>query len=87
MKKETCQRMARALALCAVLAAIPSVTAAPPAPLDSSEWELIWSDEFDSNTMDTAKWNYHGRGGATWSRFIAVGDEARREVNRFADGF
>lgn len=87
MKKNILMNHRGALALCAALLAVPAVTSMPPAASDGSEWELIWSDEFDGNAMDTAKWDYHNRGGATWSRFIADGDAARREVNRFGDGF
>ncbi len=53
---------------------------------NDQQWELIWSDEFDRDSMDTTKWEYMRRGGATWSRFIAKGEGALTEVNRFADG-
>ena len=29
----------------------------PTAPLTPRGWELIWSDEFDGNTLDSSKWN------------------------------
>ena len=34
--------------------------AAVPALADPSEtgWQLVWSDEFDGDSLDTTKWNY-----------------------------
>lgn len=31
----------------------PPITVIPP-----PDWELVWSDEFDSSALDTAKWNF-----------------------------
>lgn len=47
-----------------------------------SEWTAIWSDEFDSTTLDTDKWSYEPRAGSTWNKRIAVGDEIPY-VNKF----
>ncbi|MFQ3598898.1 MAG: family 16 glycosylhydrolase [Chloroherpetonaceae bacterium] len=27
-------------------------------PIDAQEWQLVWSDEFNSNGLDTSKWSY-----------------------------
>ncbi|MDE6127318.1 MAG: glycoside hydrolase family 16 protein [Muribaculaceae bacterium] len=77
------------LASALLMTATPSLArqAADNHPSDpGSGWELIWNDEFDSNAMDTTKWSHGHRGGSTWSRYIAMGDGARAEVNRFEDG-
>ena len=29
-----------------------------PSILPKGEWELVWSDEFDGDTLDTTKWDY-----------------------------
>lgn len=71
------------LLLCALFAIAPVVTAAGPS--ESDEWQLVWSDEFDGDELDTQKWSYHPRYSSTWNRFIAVGDE-RPVVNVIEDG-
>ncbi len=73
-----------AAAACAASATI--ITAETIDRASDPDWQLIWSEEFDGNAMDTAKWEYMRPGGSTWSRFIARGEAARGEVNRFADG-
>lgn len=40
-----------------------------------SEWTYIWGEEFDGEQVDTTKWNYCGRGNATWTKNLAQGDE------------
>lgn len=55
-------------------------------PANDKDWQLIWSEEFDSNEMDTTKWSYMRPGGSTWSRFIAKGEGAQEYVNRFEHG-
>ena len=34
------------------IAALPSANAA------GDKWQLVWSDEFSGNSLDTAKWNF-----------------------------
>lgn len=34
------------------------IAAAPFFPDPAEEWELVWSDEFDSDSLDTSKWGY-----------------------------
>ena len=29
-----------------------------PSLLPKGDWELVWSDEFDGDTLDTTKWDY-----------------------------
>ncbi len=34
-----------------------------PVSLSAQDWQLIWSDEFETDTLDTSKWEYmHGTG-------------------------
>lgn len=77
--------MLAALIMPLALPLAPAVTAGPPAAADG-EWEMIWNEEFDGDSMDTSKWSYARPAGATWSRFIATGDGARKEVNHFGNG-
>lgn len=35
-----------------------SIETAPFFPDPAEEWELVWSDEFDGNTLDAEKWGY-----------------------------
>ncbi len=51
-----------------------------------SEWTKVWGDEFNSGTMDTQRWGYHPRYGATWNRLIAKTVRGRKAVNNFSGG-
>lgn len=53
---------------------------------NDSEWTKIWGDEFSSDKMDTRRWSYHPRYGATWNRLIANTLKEQKLVNVFADG-
>lgn len=39
-------------------AAAPAAASAPVtlAPLEAADWELVWADEFDGDTLDSTKW-------------------------------
>ena len=37
----------------------------PPPPPDTTTYQLVWSDEFDKNIIDTTTWNFE-RGGNGW---------------------
>ena len=43
-------------------------------PVDGSPMQLVWHDEFDGDTLDSAKWNLYDR---MWSknRVITTTDE------------
>ncbi len=34
---------------------------------DSTTYELVWSDEFDGNSVNTSNWNFETGGGGGWS--------------------
>ncbi len=42
---------------CALLAATACANATSPSAAGAGHWELVWSDEFDGETLDTAAWN------------------------------
>ena len=71
--------------MAAAVAATFNCEAAPPSAC-STRWEMVWTDEFDTPEMDTAKWEYNPRGRATWSRFIATDPADRETVNKFGEG-
>ena len=52
---------------------------------ESSDWELVWSDEFDGEELDLEKWKYetgdHGWGNDEWQNYTAG------ENVEVADGF
>ncbi|GAB4055311.1 glycoside hydrolase family 16 protein [Catellatospora paridis] len=52
--------MRRAVTLGAVLATVIGMGAAAPAQADptGTGWTMVFSDDFDGSTVDTAKWNY-----------------------------
>ena len=52
---------------------------------DTSEWTKIWGDEFDGDTIDMRRWNFHPRWSSTWNKRIAVGDEIPY-VNKIENG-
>ncbi len=54
---------------------------------DGSEWSKVWGDEFNDGKLDTNRWKYHPRYGATWNRLIAQGLKQQRLVNTFEDGY
>lgn len=54
---------------------------------DGSEWAKVWGDEFNDGKLDTNRWKYHPRYGATWNRLIAQGLKQQRLVNTFEDGY
>lgn len=51
-----------------------------------SEWTAIWSDEFDTDVLDTESWDYHPRYSSTWNKLIAKTAAGRDAVNKFEDG-
>lgn len=53
---------------------------------EAGEWTKIWGDEFNNGRMDSSRWGYHPRYGATWNRLIAKTDAGRKQVNKFGDG-
>ncbi len=72
------------LASCAAPAA-PVVEEAPAAPTTPERWELIWSDEFDGNTINTENWLYDtGAGG--WGNNELQNYTDRAENARLEDG-
>lgn len=63
---------------CAKTKEQPEATAAnnqPATNADSSEWELVWSDEFNGDELDLEKWKYetgdHGWGNEEWQNYTA----------------
>lgn len=52
-----------------------------------SEWTKVWGDEFNSGKLDSKRWQYHPREGATWNRLIAQGLKQQRLVNTFENGY
>lgn len=50
------------------------------------DWKLIWSDEFESHTIDTNNWNFQvveaGRFNDEWQRYTESNDNAYVENNR-----
>jgi beta-glucanase (GH16 family) len=71
------------VAWAAVLGCPCSITALAPAGPVDAKWQLIWSDEFDGNTLDPAKWEFiiNGRGGGNKELQYYV-----KENTRVADG-
>lgn len=83
--------------LLGVAAAPPRVPATVPA---DDDWELVWSDEFDGDTIDTTNWTYD-LGGGGWGNgeaqyYTDRPDNARVEngmlvielrQERFEDGY
>lgn len=37
-------------------------TPSTPTPAPGNEWKLVWSDDFDGNSLDLTKWNYRQLG-------------------------
>lgn len=54
---------------------------------EDSEWTKVWGDEFNTEKMDTKRWQYHPRYSSTWNRFIAQTTVGRKFVNRFENGY
>ncbi len=44
--------------LALALSACATVPATTPAPAPAEEWQLVWSDEFDDDAIDSAKWGF-----------------------------
>lgn len=54
---------------------------------EDSEWTKVWADEFNTDKLDTRRWQYQSRAGATWNRLVAQGAKAQRMVNVIEDGY
>lgn len=49
---------------------------------DSSDFTLIWSDEFDENgSFDSNKWSYAKRGRVAWNKFITHDEKYAHQKN------
>ncbi|MFI3315381.1 MAG: glycoside hydrolase family 16 protein [Rikenellaceae bacterium] len=44
----------------------------PTNDASTSDWELVWSDEFNSNQLDTSVWTRIGRGRSDWDRHMSL---------------
>lgn len=53
---------------------------------EDSEWVKVWGDEFNEGKLDSKRWIYQERQGATWNRLIAQTITQRRLVNTFENG-
>ncbi|OKP97588.1 carbohydrate binding domain-containing protein [Paenibacillus sp. P46E] len=40
----------------------PSVAATPTPPSEENQWEMVWNDEFDGQSVDKTKWNIQDTG-------------------------
>ena len=52
-----------------------------------SSWKLLWSDEFDGETLDKSKWNRQiekaGRFNEEWQRYTDKDDNAFIEISNW----
>ena len=39
-----------------------------------NDWSLIWSDEFNGESLDNTKWDYWGEGDTPWNKGNFIGD-------------
>jgi len=49
--------------------------------LESSNWELVWEENFDKPYLDTNIWSYAPRGRASWAKYMSENDSCYRLDN------
>ncbi|HEV3005519.1 MAG TPA: glycoside hydrolase family 16 protein [Pirellulales bacterium] len=54
MQKLACRRLAASIAVASVTAVLAAHAAEP----SQGDWKLVWSDEFDGDAIDPAKWDF-----------------------------
>ncbi len=59
------------LSSCAATPVEPQLPEEPNKPGDSDEWVLEWSDEFNSDTLDTSVWSLCDRGKSNWNKYMS----------------
>ena len=78
-----------ALIVLALVAGVRAEEEAPPAAPEGRVWKLAWSDEFDGDTLDGAKWDVPEcrRRDAFWSsRAVSLDGEGRLRIRALREG-